>query len=157
MNKLPISQKGYDSLKERLLELKTTQLKEALEMIENSREKSDLTENTDYEIAKQMYNIVQSEINKISKILSQSKIISLSDVQTDSVKMLTSVKVRCIKTDNNFQFSIVSPTEIDPKKGYISYSSPVAKALIGKRKGDTARVVVPSGTIQYEIIDILPL
>jgi len=157
MNKFPISPKGLEILNQRLHQLKTDQLKEALEMIQNSREKSDLTENSDYEIAKELYNNIQSQIVKISRQISNSKLILPQDVTTDSVKMLTQVKVKCVKTSSEFEFSIVSPSEIDPKKGLISYMSPVAKALIGKKKGETAMVRLPQGTTQYEIIDILPI
>ena len=96
MNKFPISPKGLEILHQRLHQLKTDQLKEALEMIQNSREKSDLTENSDYEIAKELYNNIQSQIVKITRQISNSKLILPQDVTTDSVKMLTQVKVKCV-------------------------------------------------------------
>lgn len=148
-----MSEEGYKNL---LVELKKLESKrpEISRQIAEAREKGDLSENAEYDAAKEAQGMLELKINQIKLIISDAKIIDTSKLTTDSVQILTRVDLKNIKTNAKMVFTIVPENEANLKEGKISVNTPIAKGLLGKKVGDVAEITVPQGVLHFEIIGI---
>ena len=148
------TQEGYEKLKEELDELKSTGRKEISMAIAEARDKGDLSENAEYDAAKNAQGMLELKINELEKVLASARIIDESTLDTSKVSVLSSVTIRNTKTKTDLTYKLVSETEADIKEKRISVNSPIGHALLGKEVGDTVEVTTPNGNIQFKILKI---
>lgn len=134
--------------------LKTRGRKEMAEKIAEARSHGDLSENSEYETAKFEQEHLEIRIRKYEEMLSRVKIISAEDMPNDKIYILHTVKLKDLKTKEKFSYKLVSPEESDLDQDKISVSSPLGKALLGKKVGEEIELNVPAGQLKYKIIDI---
>lgn len=145
---------GFDSLTAELDDLKTRGRQEASRAIAEAREKGDLSENAEYDAAKDAQGMLEMKINELEKALTNAQIIDASKVDTSQVSILCKVKIKNLKINKEVEYQIVSEAESNIKEKKISVDSPIGQGLLGKKKGEIADVTTPAGSIQFEIIDI---
>lgn len=149
-----MSQKGYDELVAKLQHMESVDRPAASAAIAEARDKGDLSENAEYDAAKEWQGKLETEIALLKKTIMEAKIIDLAHMDTSTVQISACVELRNVKTGMQMKYTIVSATEADLKSGKISIETPIAKALQGKRVGEVVDVKVPAGTIQLEIVNI---
>jgi transcription elongation factor GreA len=142
------------ALEEELRDLKVKGRKEIAQKIAEARGHGDLSENAEYEAAKEAQEHLEIRISKLEETLSRARIIEGRDLPNDKAYILSKVTVRDMKTKREFKYTLVSPEESNFEENKISVTSPVGKALLGKTKGETVKVTVPAGTREYKIVDI---
>ncbi len=153
MQKIPMTREGYIKIESELNSLRTNELKEYLQNLTDAREKGDLSENSEYETAKQSLDDLNIKMSKLSSLLSNSYIVD-TIVDNGTVQLLTWVKFKDVKTKKETEYKIVPEYEINLKEGKISPLSPIGKALMEKKPGDIISVDVPSGSVELEIISV---
>jgi len=149
-----LTREGYDKLKAEIEELKTVERQKAARQIAEAREKGDLSENAEYDAAKEAQGLLEMRISQLEAIFSTARIIREEDLDTSQVVILSTVKMRQTKTGKEFSYTLVSETEADLKTGRISVTSPIGKGLLGKKIGDIAEIQTPNGKTEFEILDI---
>jgi transcription elongation factor GreA len=149
-----LSKVGYDNLKEELHRLKTIERPSIINQIAEARDKGDLSENAEYDAAKEAQGLLESRISKLEIDLSNSRVIDESKLNNNNVSLLSKVTIKNIANNNEMTYTIVSESEADLSQKKISASSPIGKGLIGKKVGDITDIVVPNGTLKFEIINI---
>ena len=149
-----MTQEGYDRLRAELEALKTTGRQEAAQAIGEAREKGDLSENAEYDAAKEAQGLLELKISELEKVLSTSRVIKQEDLDTSTVVILSTVKITQVKTKKEFEYTLVSQSEANLREGKISVDSPIGKGLLGKAVGDIAEVHTPGGTMEFKIRDI---
>lgn len=149
-----MTQEGYNRLKEELEELRTTGRMEAARAIAEARDKGDLSENAEYDAAKEAQGMLELKISDLEKVLSSARVISASQLDTSKVTVLAKVKIRNLKNKAEATYHLVSESESDLKLGKISVGSPIGSGLLGKKVGEIALVKTPGGELQFEIMDI---
>jgi len=137
-----------------LNELKQKGRKEVAEKIAEARAHGDLSENAEYDAAKGEQEHLEMKIMKYEEMLSRVKIISPEDMPNDKIYILHNVKLKDMKTKEEFAYKLVSPEEADLDQDKISVTSPIGKALLGKKKNDELEILVPAGKLKYKILDI---
>lgn len=145
---------GLKELQDELEQLKTTGRKDIAEKIKVALSFGDLSENSEYDEAKSEQGKLESRINEIEAILQNYKLIDESELSSDVVNRASRVTIRDMKLKQDFTYQIVGPQQADPIKGRISDESPVGKALLGHKKGETVEVEAPAGKLKYKIIEI---
>jgi len=154
MSEVFLTKEGYDRLVERLNYLQTVLRAEISAKIKAAREFGDLSENAEYDAAKEEQANVESEIKELNDTISNVSIIDDSKLDAKTVEIGTTVKVQCEATNTKYEFKIVGFTEADCLDGKISNDSPLGKALLGKKKGAVVDVVTPGGLAKYKVINI---
>ena len=149
-----MTQEGYDKLKGELDYLKTDARREAAAAIAEAREKGDLSENAEYDAAKDAQGLLEAKINELEKAMSNARIISTDDIDTSKVTILAKVKIQNVATKKEFEYKLVSETEASIREKKISINSPIGQGLLGKKVGDIAEVQTPKGAIKFEIMNI---
>ncbi len=149
-----MSEEGYKKLTEELRYLETVKRPEISRQIAEARDKGDLSENAEYDAAKEAQGLLEMKINTLKKTIGEAKIIDESKLKTDSVQILTKVTLRNTKTNARMTYSIVPESEANLKEHKISVQTPIAQGLLGKKVGDTAEITVPQGKVSFEIIEI---
>lgn len=149
-----MSQKGYDELVAKLQHMESVDRPAASAAIAEARDKGDLSENAEYDAAKEWQSKLETEIAMLKKTIMEAKIIDTTHMDTSTVQILCSVELRNVKTNMKMKYRIVSATEADLKAGKISVETPIAKGLLGKKVGEVAEVKVPAGLVQFEIVSI---
>ena len=149
-----MTQEGYNRLKVELEEMKSTGRQEAARAIAEARDKGDLSENAEYDAAKEAQGMLELRIGELEKVLSASRVISESQLDISKVTVLSKVKIRNKKTKTEHVYHLVSESESNLKEGKISVGSPIGSGLLGKKIGETAVVKTPGGEIQFEVLDI---
>ena len=149
-----LSKAGYDNLKEELHRLKTIERPNIINQIAEARDKGDLSENAEYDAAKEAQGLLESRISKLEIDISNSRVIDESKLNNNNVSLLSKVTIKNIANNNEMTYTIVSESEADLSQKKISASSPIGKGLIGKKVGDITDIVVPNGTLKFEIINI---
>lgn len=149
-----LTQEGYDRLKAELEELKTKGRDDVAKAIAEAREKGDLSENAEYDAAKDAQGMLEAKINEMEKTLANARVIDQSQLDTSKVTVLSKVTIRNVKTKKDITYQLVSETEADLKARKISVSSPVGKGLLGKEVGDIAIVETPRGNMEFEVVNI---
>lgn len=155
MNKVPLTASGAEKLKSELADLKTVQRPRVITAIAEAREHGDLKENAEYHAAREQQSFIEGRIKEIEGKLSNAQVIDVTTMPaTGKVIFGTTVELLDINTDVNVEYQIVGEDEASIKEGKISYSSPVARALIGKEEGDEVVVNTPGGEKEYEIVEV---
>lgn len=145
---------GLKKLEEELEKLKTVRRKEVAERIKQALAFGDISENSEYDEAKNEQAQLEERIAKLESMLRNAKLIDDEEISTDVVTLGSKVVVKDLEYDEEMEYTIVGSAEADPFNGKISNESPVGSALLGKKKGDIVEVQVPDGSIKYEIISI---
>ncbi len=148
------TKEGLEKLKTELHELKTKGRSDIAKQIAEARDKGDLSENAEYDAAKDAQGLLELKISKLEEVVGQARVIDESKIDTSKVSILSKVKIKNKKNGAAFSYTIVSEEEADLKAGKISIKSPIGKGLIGKKVGDTAVVKAPAGSMEFEIVDI---
>ena len=146
-----MSQEGYDKLVAQLKEMETIERPAA---IAEARDKGDLSENSEYDAAKEHQAMLEMKINQLKAVIGDAKIIDTSKLKADTVQILSKVEMRNVKNNMKMAYTIVSETEANLKEGKISVQTPIAQGLLGKKVGDVAEIKIPHGTVQLEITNI---
>jgi transcription elongation factor GreA len=149
-----LTKEKRDELEKELNYLQTTGRKEMAQKIAEARSHGDLSENADYDAAKDEQGLMELKISKISATLSKSQVINKDEFPDDKVYILSKVKVKNVKMNMEVQYTMVSDAEADFMEGKISIDSPIGKALMGKTIGDIVEINLPAGTQQFEILEI---
>ena len=146
---------GLKKLREELQRLKSVVRPQISKQIADARDKGDLSENAEYDAAKERQGLVELEISKIEKILASARMIKDSDkIDTSKALILSTVKVLNLNSKKEASFTLVAEKEVDIKQNKISVESPIAKGLLGKKIGETANIVTPNGSIKFKILEI---
>ena len=145
---------GLDKLKEELQQLKTTGRAAIAKAIAEARDKGDLSENAEYDAAKEAQGNHESKIAKMEELLSTARLLDESKLDSSKVLALSIVKIKNVKNGATMSYQLVSESEADLKSGKISVSSPIAKGLLGKKVGDKTEITVPAGKMEFEILEI---
>lgn len=153
-NKSYLTQEGYDKLQKELNRMISVDRSAISQQIADARDKGDLSENAEYDAAKEAQGLLEMRISKLKETLSNSQIIDESLLDTSKVQLLNTVLLKNLKTKQEQKFKIVSESEANLKEGKISIKTPIAKGLLGKKVGDKASIKIPSGEITFEIIEI---
>jgi len=148
------NQEGLDKLKEELQYLKTEGRAKIAKAIAEARDKGDLSENAEYEAAKEAQGLHEAKIAKLENTLAGARLIDESTLDASKVLALSIVKLRNVKNGHVMTYQLVSETEADLKSGKISVKSPIAQGLLGKSKGDRAQIQVPAGEVELEILEV---
>jgi len=154
MQKFPMTPVGHKKIKEELDNLIKVERPQNVKDIAVARAHGDLSENAEYHAAKEKQSFLEGRIQLLSSMIALAEVIDPSKIKSDKVAFGATVTLFDVETDEEKQYFIVGPEEMDVKAGMISIHSPIAKALIGKREGDTAIVKVPARTIEYEVLEI---
>ncbi len=148
------TQEGLDKLKEELNTLRTTGRADMAKQIAEARDKGDLSENAEYDAAKDAQGLLELKISKLEEVVSKARVIDESRIDTSKVSILSKVKIKNKKNGAQMTYTLVSEEEADLKTGKISVKSPIGKGLLGKKVGESTEIQVPAGKIEFEIQEI---
>jgi transcription elongation factor GreA len=148
------TKEGFQKLKDELDNLESVQRPDISKQIAEARDKGDLSENAEYDAAKNAQGMLELQISKLQEVIRNARIIDESKMDTSKVLILSVVKIKNLKNDKTLVYTLVPENEADLKTGKISVSSPIAKGLLGKVVGDTAEIQVPAGKVTFEILEI---
>lgn len=149
-----LTEEGLKALEEELQDLKVNRRKEVAQKIKEAREQGDLSENAEYDAAKEEQRDIELRIEEIDKILKNAELVVDDDIDSSVINIGCTVKIRDLEFKEDLEYKIVGSTEANSLKGKISNESPVGKALIGAKKGQTVEVEAPSGILKYKILEI---
>lgn len=145
---------GLKKLRDELNQLKDVERPKASQAIADARDKGDLSENAEYDAAKEAQGLLEMKIAKMETLLANARLIDESQLDTSKVLVLSTVKIKNLSNNMQMTYTLVAESEADLKTGKISVSSPIGKGLLGKSKGDVAEIKVPNGTLKMEILEI---
>ena len=157
MNTIYLSQQGYDDLKAELNQLKSVERPKIINQIAEARDKGDLSENAEYDAAKEAQGLLEARIAKLESDVSNARVLDESEMDTSTVHLLTKVRIRNTVNGMEMTYAIVSESEADLATKKISSSSPIGKGLLGKKVGDITDIKVPNGIMHFEIMKITRL
>jgi transcription elongation factor GreA len=149
-----VSKEAFESMKEELHRMKTVDRPAASRAIAEAREKGDLKENAEYDVAKETQGILEAKIKLLESQIASSRIVDINTIDTSKVSILTKVTITNLSTKKTVTYQIVGEKEADLKAGKISVSSPIGKGLLGKAKGEIAEVRAPTGIIKFKVENI---
>ncbi len=145
---------GLKKLREEVDYLRDIERPKASQAIGEARDKGDLSENAEYDAAKEAQGLLEMKISKMEEILSNARLIDESQLDTSKILVLSTVKLKNQSNGAEMKYTLVAESEADLKTGKISVSSPIGKGLLGKRVGDKAEITVPNGTLKFSILEI---
>ena len=148
------TEEGLKKLKDELHILKTKERTSISRQIAEARDKGDLSENAEYDAAKEAQGLLEAKIAKMQELVNNARIVDETNLDSDKVLILCKVTIKNVKTGQKMTYTLVPETEADLKTGRLSVNSPISKGLLGKKIGEVADVTVPSGKMQFEIVDI---
>ncbi|MDT7828539.1 transcription elongation factor GreA [Pricia sp. S334] len=148
------TEEGIKKLRDDLKHLKDVERPKASRAIGEARDKGDLSENAEYDAAKEAQGLLELKISKMEETLSNARVIDESQLDTSKVLVLSTVKLKNHNNGAEMKYTLVAESEADLKSGKISVSSPIGKGLLGKKVGDTAEINVPNGTLKFDILEI---
>jgi transcription elongation factor GreA len=154
MDKVPMTEDGHQALVDEIKHLKTVERPRIISLIEEARSHGDLSENAEYHAAKEQQSWMEARVSELEDKLSRADIIDISKLSGETVKFGAHVTLIDEESDGETAFQIVGEFESDVKKGKVSIQSPIARALIGKKKGDSVEVNTPGGGKSYEIAQV---
>ena len=149
-----MSEEGYNKLVAELKHLEAVERPKIVAAIAEARDKGDLSENAEYDAAKEAQGLLEGKINKLKSIIADARIIDESKLKTDSIQILNKVELKNVKNGMKMTYTIVSENEANLKEGKISVNTPIAQGLLGKKVGDIVEVQVPAGLLKLEILEI---
>jgi len=157
MSTIYLSQEGYDNLKTELHNLKSVDRPRVINQISEARDKGDLSENAEYDAAKEAQGLLEARIAKLENDVANARVLDHENMDTSTVHLLTKVTIKNTANGMEMTYAIVSEAEADLAAKKISVTSPIGKGLLGKAVGDIADIEVPNGIIHFEIIEIKTL
>ena len=146
-----MSQEGYDKIVAELKQLETIERPKASAAIAEARDKGDLSENSEYDAAKEAQAHLEDKINKMKLAIAEAKIVDISRLSTDSVQIMSKVEMTNMANNAKMTYTIVSESEANLREGKISINTPIAKGLLNKKVGDVVEIKIPRGTIKLRI------
>ena len=149
-----MTEDGLANLKKELEQLTLVERPDISQQIAEARDKGDLSENAEYDAAKEAQGLLEMRIARLEDMLSKARIIDETKIDTSHVQILNKVKIKNIKNSQLIEYMLVSENEADIKSGKISVATPIAKGLLGKEVGDVVEIQVPSGVMSFEIMEI---
>ncbi|MCS6905903.1 MAG: transcription elongation factor GreA [Bacteroidia bacterium] len=149
-----LTREAYKRLQDRLHEMKTKERSAIAAAIAEAREKGDLSENAEYDAAKEKQGLLEMEISKLEQLLSNSRIIDDENIDTSKVFILSTVKLKNLKDNKIVSYTLVSAQEANIREGKISVDSPMGKGLLGKKVGEKVVINAPAGLMEFEILEI---
>jgi transcription elongation factor GreA len=149
-----ITEEGFHKLKQELEQLVNVERPAISKLIAEARDKGDLSENAEYEAAKEAQGMLEMKISKLKDLIASARIMDGSKIDTERIQIMNRIKIKNTKNNSTMEYTIVSDNESDLKQGKIAVSTPIAKGLLGKWVGDLVEIKVPSGIIPFEIIEI---
>ncbi|MCQ2959856.1 MAG: transcription elongation factor GreA [Bacteroidales bacterium] len=149
-----VTEEGLRKLQQELEQLTTVERPKISQQIAEARDKGDLSENAEYDAAREAQGLLELRIAKLQQTIIDSRIIDESKLDNSVVQILSKVTIRNIKMNKTMQYTLVAETEADFKSGKISINTPIAKGLIGKKVGDVAEIQLPAGKTSFEIVEI---
>ena len=149
-----LSREGMKKLKDELNYLKSTERPKIINQIAEARDKGDLSENAEYDAAKEAQGLLEARIARLENELSKSRVLDEKNIDLSTAKLLTTVKIENIQSKQKMSYTLVSESEADLKNKKISISSPIGRGLMGKKVGEIVDISVPSGIIKFKILDI---
>jgi transcription elongation factor greA len=148
------TEEGYNKLKKELETLKTVDRAHVIKQIAEARDKGDLSENAEYDAAKEAQGMLEMRIAKLEETLSAARIVDASQLDASKVLILSTVKIKNKQSGKEMTYTLVAQNEADIAKGKISVDSPIGKGLLGKSVGDVAEIKVPNGTMFFDVLEI---
>lgn len=145
---------GLKRLQDELVALKTKGRADMARQIAEARDKGDLSENAEYDAAKDAQGLLELKISKLEDVVSNARVLDESTIDTSKVSIMTTVKIKNKKNNATFKYTLVAEEESDLKTNKISVKSPIGKGLLGKKKGEMAQIDAPSGKIEFEVLEI---
>ncbi|MGL4333056.1 MAG: transcription elongation factor GreA [Bacteroidales bacterium] len=149
-----MTDEGYKKLLEELNHLESVKRPEISAQIAEARDKGDLSENAEYDAAKEAQGLLEMKIAQLKDLVSKTRILDESNLRTDVVQILNKVKIKNTKNNAIMEYTLVSETEANLREGKIAVNTPIAQGLLGKKKGDKVEIKVPSGMMSFEIMEI---
>ncbi|MCQ2096286.1 MAG: transcription elongation factor GreA [Bacteroidaceae bacterium] len=149
-----MSKEGFDKLRAEIKQLEEVERPEVIRQIQEAREKGDLSENAEYDAAKEAQGKLETKIAELKAVLADAKIIDTSKIQTETIQILSTVTLKNVKTGMEMTYTLVSEREANLKENKISVATPIAQGLLGKRVGDIAKITIPHGQIELEVMNI---
>lgn len=149
-----MTEEGYKKLLDELAEMESVQRPAISKQIAEAREKGDLSENAEYDAAKEAQGLLEMKISQLKTTIAQARILDAGNISTDTVQILNKVRIKNINNSQEMTYTLVTESEANLREGKIAVNTPIAKGLLGKKKGEIAEVTVPSGTIKFEILEI---
>lgn len=149
-----MTEEGLRKLKEELIDMESVQRPEISRQIAEARDKGDLSENAEYDAAKEAQGMLEAKISQIKTLIANARLIDESAIGTDEVQIMNRVTIKNMQTKKMMTYMLVSESEADLKSGKIAVNTPIAQGLLGKKVGDVAHIKVPSGMMTFEVLDI---
>lgn len=149
-----MTQEGFDKMVKEMEYLISIERPKISQQIAEARDKGDLSENAEYDAAKEAQGLLELRISKLQEAVRNARVIDAGQIETDKVYLLSKVKIKNLNNNTIMEYTLVSENEANLKEGKMSVESPIAKGLLGKVLGDIAEVKVPSGTMKFEILEI---
>ena len=149
-----MTEDGLRKLKEEHVQMESIQRPEISRQIAEARDKGDLSENAEYDAAKEAQGILEGKIAQLKSLIASARIIDESAISTDEIQIMNKVTIKNLKTKKDMTYTLVSESEADLKSGKIAVNTPIAQGLLGKKVGDKVDIQVPSGTLSFEVLDI---
>lgn len=150
-----VTKEGLDKLRAELKQLETVERPNITQQIADARDKGDLSENAEYDAAKEAQGMLESRISKLKDLVANARIIDASQLDANKVSILSTVTLKNTANGQTMTYSLVPESESDLKSGKISVNTPIAKGLLGKKLGDLAEIILPNGNkLNFEIIDL---
>jgi transcription elongation factor GreA len=145
---------GYDKLLAEIAHLETVTRPEISAQIAEARDKGDLSENAEYDAAKEAQGLMEAKLSQLKTMLANARLIDETKVSTDEIQILNKVRIKNTKNNAEMTYTIVSDSEANLKEGKIAIGTPIAQGLLGKKKGDVVEIKVPSGVMTFEVVEI---
>lgn len=149
-----MTEEGLRNLQEELIDLESVQRPAISRQIAEARDKGDLSENAEYDAAKEAQGLLEAKIARLKELIATARLIYESRIGTDEVKIMNKVTIKNVKTKKQMTYTLVSESEADLKSGKIAVNTPIAQGLLGKKVGDVVEIQVPSGILTFEVMDI---
>ena len=149
-----MTKEGYDKKMKELAYLENVERPEVVKAIVEAREKGDLSENAEYDAAKERQGMLEAKISELKNLVATARIIDESKISTDEVQLMNKVTLKNLNNKAKMTYTVVSETEANLREGKISITTPIAKALLGHKVGDVVEVKVPAGVMKFELLEI---
>ncbi len=149
-----MTEEGYNKLRDEITALETVERPAISKLIAEARDKGDLSENAEYDAAKEAQGLLEAKIAQMKNVLASARLISKDMIGTDSVQILNKVTIKNTKNNQKMTYTLVAESEADLKANKIAVNTPIAQGLMGLKVGDIAEIKVPNGMMSFEIIDI---
>ena len=149
-----MTEEGYKKLIEQIKQLESVERPRISAQIAEARDKGDLSENAEYDAAKEAQGLLEMKISQLKDTLSNARVIDESKLSMDAIQILSKVRVKDLKSGREMQYTLVSESEANLREGKIAVSTPIGKALLGKKVGEIVEVQVPSGLLYLEVLEI---